>query len=383
MLPFPRVPAARSPNRLTLAVQRAGRIDCDLTLSNPTAAGLAYPPDLLAPLALPAALRYTPDPLGLRAAREAVSADYARRGSEVAPGRIVLTASTSDAYSLLFRLLCRPDGDRILVPAPSYPLFEHLARLDGVAIDTYGLDYHGRWCLDVSSLDAGWHRSTRAVLAVSPNNPTGSVLTAEELTTLDDRCARADAALIVDEVFADFLLDGATVPTPPEQALTFRLGGLSKSIGLPQVKLGWIAVGGPARLVDTALDALALIADTYLAVSTPVQVAAPTLLARGAEVRRQIGERVRRNYAALREAAGRYPAVDLMHCEAGWSAVLRVPATQSEEDLVIGLLERHGVLVHPGFFFDMPHEAFVIVSLLPDPGIFDRGVARLLEHVNA
>ena len=382
-----RLPGRLEPNRLTQAIRRA-RIEkrplVDLTTSNPTSVGLRYPKDLLAALARPAANVYAPDPRGLEPARAAVAADYARRGISVASDRVVLTASTSEAYSILFKLLCAPAGDSVLVPAPSYPLFDHLAGLDGVEPRQYRLEYHGRWTLDETNVDEAWTARARAVLAVSPNNPTGSALAGPELVWLSERCAERDAALIVDEVFADYLFD-ETVPSAVSRrtpALTFRLGGLSKSAGLPQVKLGWIAVDGPAPLVDAALDRLDLISDTYLSVSTPVQVAAPDLIARGGEVRGQILSRVRGNYDALRTIAEGDPAVEVLHADGGWSAVVRVPSTRPEEELAIDLLEHAGVLVHPGFFFDFPHEAFLVVSLLPEPETFAEGVRRVLGRIH-
>ncbi|MEO8520728.1 MAG: pyridoxal phosphate-dependent aminotransferase, partial [Acidobacteriota bacterium] len=219
----------------------------------------------------------------------------------------------------------------------------------------------------------------RAVLAVSPNNPTGSVLSGAEIDGLGRRCAERGAALMIDEVFADYPLDPASglIAARPAPALTFRLGGLSKSVGLPQVKLGWIGVEGPDPLVAAALERLELICDTYLSVSTPVQVAAPRLLEEGAVVREAILARVRANHAALGRLAARAPALDLLPAEGGWSAVIRVPAIRSEEDLVLDLLEREGVLVHPGFFFDFPHEAFLVVSLLPPVDLFEEGILRL------
>jgi aspartate/methionine/tyrosine aminotransferase len=367
----------------------------DLTLTNPTIANLPYPRDLLDALADRSALTYAPDPFGLRDAREAVAGDYARRGISVAPDRVVLTASTSDAYSVLLKLLCEPAGSDVLVPGPSYPLFDHLTRLDGVTSRTYALTYHGRWELDEDSVDASWTAATRAVLAVSPNNPTGSLLSRGELAFLSERCAEWGAALVIDEVFADYTFDG-----PPEGgscrqgaahaagaetsgALTFRLGGLSKSAGLPQVKLGWIAVDGPDTVVEDAFDRLALILDTYLSVSTPVQVAAPSLISRGAEIRQAIQRRLETNLRTLRERVAGSPAVALLHLDAGWSAVLRVPARQTEEEMVLRLLGEHDTLVHPGFFFDFAHEAFLVVSLLPEPETFESGVTRLLEFVDA
>lgn len=383
-----RVPGALDQNRLSMAVaahRAAGRACLDLTVTNPTTVGFTYPASLLAPLADAAALTYKPEPLGLPAARTAVAADYARRGISVAEDRIVLTASTSEAYSILFKLLCDPAGDDVLVPAPSYPLFDHLTQLDGVRSRPYALEYHRRWELDTHSVDEAWTTRTRAVLAVSPNNPTGSVLTGSEMRELASRCAARDSALIIDEVFADYLLDPPTPGTADGDvpaALTFHLGGLSKSAGLPQVKLGWIAVDGPDALVRDAIERIELVSDTYLSVSTPVQVAAPALIAGGAAVRAQIQARLGANYAALQQAAASHPAVDVLPVEGGWCAVLRVPSTWSEEDLVLDLLRARGVLVHPGYFFDFHHEAFLVLSLLAEPAVFADGVARLLEHVS-
>ena len=224
----------------------------------------------------------------------------------------------------------------------------------------------------------------RAVLAVSPNNPTGSILTGAELAGLTERCEARDAALIIDEVFADYPLS-AHGPSDPDRSvcLTFRLGGLSKSAGLPQVKLGWILVDGPDALAGAALARLELICDTYLSVSTPVQRAAPSLIAAGAVVRAGILDRIRSNDHELRTLAAAYPSIQVLPCEAGWSAVLRVPSTRTEEDLVVELLERDGVLVYPGFFFDFAHESFLVVSLLPERPAFVEGVRRVLERVHA
>jgi hypothetical protein len=391
-----RVPGQLEPNRLARAVagaRAAGRALIDLTGSNPTQAGFHYPVGMLEPLARAAAHTYEPEPRGLTAARAAVVEDYARRGISVAFDAVVLTASTSEAYSVLFKLLCAPAGDVVLVPAPSYPLFEHLTRLDGVEPVSYALEYQGRWVVDESSVDAAWSDRVRAVLAVSPNNPTGSVLSEGELGALSTRCAARDTALILDEVFADYTLQRDDAPdavasgfrrkSSPTESLTFRLGGLSKSAGLPQIKLGWIAVDGPDRLVAAALDRLDLICDTYLSVSTPVQAAAPELIARGGAVRAQIFERVRANYHTLRTMAAADPSVEVLHAEAGWSAVLRIPSTRPEENFVLELLEHSEVIVHPGFFFDFPHEAFVVVSLLPPPDVFAEGVRRILGRVHA
>ncbi len=388
-----RVPPGLEPNRITQAVRRArasARPLLDLTVTNPTTAGFEYAASMLEGLASPEALRYDPQPFGLPEARRAVACDYARHGIDVNPERIVLTSSTSEAYSLLFKLLCQPGAAAVMVPVPSYPLFDHLTALDGVRSIPYRLDYHGRWTIAQEDLDRCWTPAVRAVLAVSPNNPTGSVLSAEELETLETLCADRGAALIIDEVFADYRLtvggsgqSQEAVARTSGAPLTFRLGGLSKSAGLPQVKLGWILIDGPDAIAREATERLEVICDAYLSVSTPVQVAAPRLIAAGAVVRAQILDRVRSNYHALLSAASGHPAIEVLSAEAGWSAVLRVPSTRSEEDLVVDLLERDSVLVHPGFFFDFPHEAFIVVSLIPEPQAFAEGMRRVLERADA
>jgi aspartate/methionine/tyrosine aminotransferase len=381
-----RVPGELEPNRLTLEVRRArasSRPLLDLTLTNPTASGIQYPPSILDALSDRAALRYEPQPLGMASARGAVARDYARRGITANPDRVVLTASTSEAYSILFKLLCEAEGDAVMVPVPSYPLFDHLTRLDGVTPIPYRLEYHGRWSLGLDTLDAGWTGRVRAVLAVSPNNPTGSMLTEAELAELEWRCAGRDAALIIDEVFADYPLGPASVlPISRTDCLTFRLGGLSKSAALPQVKLGWILVDGPEPLAGAAIDRLELISDTYLSVSTPVQVAAPSLIDQGTSVRDRILDRVRTNYESLRALAASYPSIALLPCDGGWSAVLRVASTKGEEDLVLDLLALDEVLVHPGFFFDFAHEAFLVLSLLPEPSVLAEGARRVMERAH-
>lgn len=385
-----RVPQDLTPNALARAIaalRASGRRLVDLTASNPTVAGIEYPEHVLAPLSSAKSRTYRPEPFGAFDAREAVSRDYARRGTGVAADRIVLTSGTSEAYSLLFKLLCEP-GDCVLVPAPSYPLFDHLAQLEAVRTATYRLEYHGGWTVDHQTVEDSWTDDTRAVLAVSPNNPTGSLLSPSDECALSVRCRERDAALIVDEVFIDYPLPrrgrppreadpGRRTPDPP---LTFRLGGLSKSAGLPQVKLGWIAAAGESTMVAGALQRLEIICDTYLSVSTPVQIAAPELIEAGAAVRTAVLARVGRNYAALEDAVAGRPAVELLHADGGWSAVLRVPATRSEEQLVLELAEQDGVLVHPGYFFDFPHEAFLVISLLPAPAEFDDGVRRVLSR---
>lgn len=382
-----RVPADLTPNPVSRAVdeqRKAGRPLIDLTESNPTRAGFAYPADLLAPLADPAGLVYDPRPLGLPAARAAVAEDHLRRGLKVPASRIALTSSTSEAYAFLFKLLCNP-GDGVLVPRPSYPLFEHLTRLECIRAVPYDLEYHGRWRVDTGSLGRAVDERIKALLVVSPNNPTGSFLHREDLATLVRLCDEHGLVLIGDEVFADYPLDAAadavSVSTQDE-VLTCALGGLSKSIGLPQAKLGWIAWSGPDAQVASALDAYEIVADSYLSLATPVQVAAPALLSAGAAVREQIQQRLRDNLSSLRRAVAQCPDVTLLDVEGGWSAVLQVPATRSEDEMVIRLVTDDGVLVHPGYFYDFLREAFLVLSLIVETAAFSAGLERLLARVS-
>jgi alanine-synthesizing transaminase len=382
-----RVPANLGVNRLASAIQRAradGRRLLDLTLSNPTRAGFHYPSGLLAPLAHPRGLTYEPQPFGLREARQAVAGDYQRRGLVVDAERVVLTASTSDAYSLLFKLLT-DTGDEVLVPRPSYPLFDHLTQLDAVTARPYDLEYHDRWSIDFASVEHALSERTRALLLVSPNNPTGSFVSRGELKRLVAVCAERGIAIIADEVFAEFQLrPGACVDAgrtiDVRDGVVFSLGGLSKSAGLPQVKLGWIAIAGADRLVGVALERLELICDTYLSVSTPVQAAAAELISCGSETRKQIQSRVVSNYRTLLEQVGAVPACTPLVADGGWYAVVQVPSLGSEEDLVVSLVDA-GVVVHPGFFFDFPRESYLIVSLLPPEHDFAEGMTMMLRHI--
>jgi aspartate/methionine/tyrosine aminotransferase len=373
---------ANAVTRVLAELEAAGAAIVDLTESNPTRCAIPYPPGLLNRLADPAGLRYDPHPFGLAAARTAVAADQQRRGSTVDPACVVLTASTSEAYAWLFKLLCNP-GDAVLVPQPSYPLFEHLTALEGIQAHSYALEYHGRWTIDVDSIRAA-PEQVRALLVVSPNNPTGSFITAGELQELAAVCRSRRWALIADEVFADYPLDAADPVTDiaaRTDVLSFTLGGLSKTVGLPQLKLGWCIAGGPPGEREEALAALELIADSYLSVGTPVQVAVSQLLHDGASIRTAIQARIRQNLATLRAAAARHPACEVLRTDGGWSAVIRVPCTRPEEAVVLDLLRTEGILVHPGYFFDFAREAYVVISLLPHRDIFDEASARLLQFL--
>jgi aspartate/methionine/tyrosine aminotransferase len=353
----------------------------DLTLSNPTRAGLFYPPELLHPLASPSSLAYSPEPLGLASSREHLAAWYRARGQRRSAERTVLTASSSESYSHLFHLLADP-GDEVLIPAPSYPLFSFLADLAGVRLRAYPLRYDGAWYIDLDALRAAVNERTRAILVVSPNNPTGSYVKDDEAAALRELACARGLALISDEVFAEYPLLG-----PPrgrsladdDGCLTFVLGGLSKLAGLPQLKLGWIFVSGPDAPVREALARLELIADTYLSVGTPVQQALPALLEAARTVGDAIRERTRRNLLTLRHSLAGTPAT-VLDAEGGWYAVLQLPATRSELEWTAALL-RGGVQIHPGHFFDFPREPFAVLSLLPAPEDFDEGLWRLLRVV--
>jgi alanine-synthesizing transaminase len=371
-------------SQVVAAMKAAGTPVIDLTESNPTRVGLPYPPDLLATLSNPRALCYEPEPLGLRAAREAVAHDYRRRNVAIDPAQIVLSASTSEAYGWLFKLLCSP-GAGVLVPQPSYPLFEHLTRLESVRPIPYRLEFHGRWEIDLDSVAAA-PSDTRVLLLVSPNNPTGSYVSPREAAALTAICRDRGWAIVADEVFAEYALDGETPATEvalDSGVLSFTLGGASKSLGLPQVKLAWTIVGGPSGLRAETLSALELIADTFLSVNTPVQVAASELFRRSSHVRQAIQQRIATNLAHARTVAAARPACQLLPTEGGWSAVVRVPATRSEEALVLDVLQHEQILVHPGFFFDFPHEAFVVVSLLPPEDVFADAFGRLLRFASS
>jgi len=370
------------PNRLSQLIEakrRAGTRVLDLTESNPTRAGLSYPPEIVSAFADPRMLLYEPAPAGTIEARQTVAAYYAQRGHQVDPERILLTASTSEAYGYLFKLLCNPH-DRVLVPRPSYPLFEFLANLESVAVDQYPLVYHGEWAIDLEALARAMTERTRAVVLVNPNNPTGSYVKQPELEAIERLSAARGMALISDEVFADYAFapDPARVTTlaDVQGCLAFSLSGLSKIAGLPQMKLGWIVGAGPEELRKAAMARLEWIADTYLSVSTPVECAAANLLRAGQAVQRQIHERTRANLAAAREIlAG--SAASILAVEGGWYITVQVPRVRSEEEWTLELLADRDVLVAPGFFFDFASEAFLVVSLLTGPEVFRDGMERL------
>jgi aspartate/methionine/tyrosine aminotransferase len=369
-------------NRLTRLLtekRRAGEAILDLSESNPTRAGLQYPLEIAASFGGREVLRYEPDPRGSTAARQAVSRYYAARGFSAEPSQILLTASTSEAYAYLFKLLCNP-GDEVLVPRPSYPLFEFLAKMESVSIRQYPLAYHGGWGIDIAALEQALNDRTRAIVVVNPNNPTGSFLKRKELEVLRRLCVTRGLTLISDEVFSDYAFapdaERVAMTAAVEDCLAFSLSGLSKVAGLPQMKLGWIVAGGPEAMRCQALEGLEWIADTYLSVSTPVQSAAAELLRLGEEVASQIRARTARNLASARTCLAGC-AGEILPVEGGWYIVIRVPATRTEEEWALELVERDNVLLQPGFFYDFDAEAFLVASLLTHPADFDEGLRRL------
>jgi aspartate/methionine/tyrosine aminotransferase len=366
------------PNRLTALLaekRRTGAKVFDLTESNPTHAGLHYPSDVLNAFADSRILRYDPASAGSIEAREAVSAYYAARGREISPDRILLTASTSEAYAYLFKLLTDP-GDAVAAPRPSYPLFDYLAAMESIAVRPYPLVYGGEWSIDVARVPSG----VKAILLVNPNNPTGSYLKSGELDSL----LTLGAPIISDEVFSDYAFgpDSHRVESLAgfDEALSFSMSGLSKAAGLPQMKLGWIVVNGPEARRREAFEKLEWIADTYLSVSTPVQCAAARLLRAGEEVQAGICARTALNLAKARTVfAG--SAAGLLNVEGGWYAVAQVPRTRSEEEWALELLDRENVLTQPGFFYDFESEAYLVLSLLTPPEDFETGARRLRDLV--
>jgi aspartate/methionine/tyrosine aminotransferase len=380
------------PNLLTQALERhrqSGRALLDLTVSNPTTCGFIYPQQaILAALADPRALTYSPESKGLPEARAAVAEYYSGRagfagaGSAVDPERIVLLSGTSEGYSHIFRLLCEP-GDEILIPAPSYPLFEFLADLNDVRLTTYPLIYDHGWQMDFRALREAITPRSRAVMVVHPNNPTGSFVNASEAEQMAEMCAEHKMAIVADEVFLDFAWDGAGMPGTfalGGAALTFTLSGLSKICALPQMKLAWIVVSGPETLARAAAERLDVIADTYLSPGTPVQLAAAKLLSLRGEMQTQVRRRVAANLAYLDGAllGGGSPLTRLT-CEGGWYAVLRVPSSGSDEALAVELLERSSVLLHPGHFFNFARDGFLVASLITPETEFQEGILRLKQ----
>jgi len=376
-------------NRFSQAIEqhrKSGRELLDLSASNPTAVGLEMnSAQILHAFNHPGVLEYHPDPKGMLLARDAVAEYYRERDAKksvIDPERIILTTSTSEGYSFVFRLLCDP-GDEVLVPQPSYPLFEFLADLQDVRLVPYALFYDHGWHIDLSAGHSAVNARTRAVIVVHPNNPTGSYLHEPELQKLNELCAERNLALIADEVFWDYAhAQGPRISLAHNQAaLTFTLSGVSKISCLPQMKLAWIVASGPEELLKNAERRLEVIADTYLSMNTPVQLAAPVLLEQRKQVQPQLLARILENLRELDAQLAHFPAISRLQIEAGWYAILRVPAVGSDEVLAIQLLQSRSVLVHPGHFYDFPGEGHLIVSLITPQREFAEGVARVLAEI--
>lgn len=371
-------------NRLAAALARhraARKPLLDLTASNPTKCGFEYDSaEVLKALANRASLVYEPEPRGLECARRAVATYYADRGDKVAPEDIILTTSTSEAYSFVFRTLCNP-GDEILVPAPSYPLFEFLADIQDVKLRRYPLVYDYGWQIDFPALTCAIGERTRAVIVVHPNNPTGHFCSAGEAVKLNEICVAQKLALIADEVFLDFAVERSRRPTfaTNHGALTFTMSGISKMCGLPQMKLAWLVTTGPHELKASALARLEVIADTCLSMNAPIQHAASTLLETRHAFRRQLIERFVRNVTELDRQLSSHRFCERLKFHGGWYVVLRVPAMLSDEELAVQLVERKGVHVHPGHFYDFPSDGYLIVSLICTESEFKRGMEALLN----
>lgn len=373
-----------APNRLsqTLANLRAhGQPFLDLTVSNPTECGFSYDvPQILPALSQVDALKYSPIPAGLPSAGEAVAAYYAEHRCKVSANDLFLTTGTSEAYSFVFRLLCDP-GDEVLIPTPSYPLFDFLADIQDVRLTRYPLHYDHGWFMDFHALQQAITPRTRAIIVVHPNNPTGHYCLPDQTAQLNQLCRSRDLALIADEVFLDFAHGEPRRPSfaGNSEVLTFTLSGLSKICGLPQMKLAWIALGGPEEKRNAARERLDVIADAYLSVSTPIQLAAPAMLQTRSDFHHQVLGRTKTNLAELDRQLSQHKSCSRLACEGGWTAVLRVPATQSDEDLSVELLTKAQVHVHPGHFYDFAANGFLVVSLIVPPQIFAEGISRLLR----
>ena len=381
--------AQTNPISALIAQQRAsGRPLVDLTLSNPTEALRAYPhAEITAALGSLSNFRYNPGPFGDLATRQAIVNRLGNRfpGTQLSTADIALTASTSEAYSFLFKLLVNPGGE-VLVPLPSYPLFEFLAQLESVTLRPYRLAYDGSWFIDFESLEKAASPATRAIILVNPNNPTGSFLKHAEWERLQQFALQRRLPLISDEVFMDYGFGDspARIQTlaDTDQVLSFSLNGLSKSAGMPQMKLGWICVNGPPAERERACARLELILDTYLSVSAPVQLASERLFQIGDTIQTQIRNRIERNLASLQTLI-QGKALHALHLEGGWSVILRVPNVITEEQWITRLLIEHGVIVQPGYFFEMPGEGFLVVSLLPGEDQFAAGMEKILVLAQA
>jgi alanine-synthesizing transaminase len=368
-------------NALSIALeemQKEGVSILDLTESNPTRCGFHYPDSWLKDLSLNLSFLYSPEAKGILKSRLAIGQYYAQRNFTVNPEHLVLTSSTSEAYSFLLKLLTNP-GDHVLIPKPSYPLFQFLLELHDVEFDFYPLVYEGRWKINRAKFKDLITPRTKAVILVNPNNPTCSYISKEDVVFLNEQCMKNHMAIISDEVFLDYPLDSSMQSNSLIQntsVLTFVLSGISKILGLPQMKLSWIGINGPQGTVHKALERLEIIADTYLSVNTPVQNALSQWLPQAHQIQDQILQRVQENLTSLRKKK-----LNVLSVEAGWYAVIDAPSIGSEEDFILDLLKKDHVLVHPGYFFDFDREGYLVISLLPSPEVFNQAIERLSRKI--
>lgn len=356
----------------------------DLTSSNPTCVVIDYPHEAIGSAfgSVPD-FAYHADPCGMLTARQSIQAYYSARSIDIETSQILLTASTSEAYGLLFKLLCNP-GDRVLVPTPSYPLFEYLSSLELVEAVPYAYRFDGGWYIDFEDFSSKLGEQVKAIVVVNPNNPVGSFVRVDEMERLLDLAVRFEIPIISDEVFYDY----EWTPSPSytktfisqNRALSFSLNGLSKIAGMPQMKLGWIALGGPQHMQSEAAERLELLLDTYLSVNTPIQRALPDLLNIGDSIRHELLAHISQNRETLKNVLEGSPA-HMMPAEAGWSALVRLPSIKTEDEWCLGLLEQQQVVTQPGYFFDLPHPAFIVLSLITDPEVFAEGVLRIRRLV--
>ena len=378
-----RLPADFTPNSLQASIDRGASVT-DLMRSNPTQCGFDYP-DVQVPLVGEGAFAYSPEPFGLPRTREALAAYLVGVGQRIAAKHLLLTASTSEAYSMLFKLLCNP-GDAVAVGAPTYPLVAHLAELENVRVESYTLCYTHRWCLDLDSVAQVLQRGVKALVLIAPNNPTGACLRADEAADLARLCGQYGVPLIVDEVFAPY---NNVLGTPcaadllAAAPLYFILRGLSKEVGLPQLKLGWVGIHGDPAWVEAVVPRLEWIADTYLSVSTPVQQALPTLLGYAPAIQQQIRARVQANRAALTQRLGALAAVSVLASDGGWYAILEMPQHVSEDAWVLALAQQGSVVMHPGYFYDFTRRGYLVCGLLVHEKEFDSACGRAVEVLRA
>ena len=376
-----------SPNPLSRLVEQkkaAGVPLIDLTSSNPTTAYAGYPNEAIrSAFCVLDDYAYHPDSFGLESARTALTRYYARQGYDLTPRRIALTASTSEAYGLLFKLLCNA-GDEVLVPVPSYPLFEYLAALESVRTVPYAIRYDGSWSIDFDTLRNAITTRSRAIIIVNPNNPTGSFLKNWEWQLLVELARKHDVPIISDEVFMSYEFgsgrERVRTLVDKDAVLSFSLNGLSKAAGMPQMKLAWIVINGPVEQREIARERLELVLDTYLSVNTPVQLALPALLETGTRIREPLLANATANLADASKSLSDSP-IHVLHTEGGWSMILHLPRTRTEEEWIRGLLEEENVILQPGYFFDIASEAYAVASLIVEQATFREGIERLRRHV--